>query len=111
MTPRVKVAAKVVVTFVILFVLLNFMMIKLNLRRVVFDSFLFDEEYRHVTILFPVVLSIVTSYIGYVLAQKKNRSRKNWAVLCFFLNIWGLIVLIFLPSQEKPRISAGEFTQ
>jgi cytochrome bd-type quinol oxidase subunit 2 len=98
MTSNVKAIVKIVATFAALFIFLNVVMIKLNLREAVFRSFLFKEEYKQLTVLIPVGFSILTSYLGYIVARKKGRRKKHWTFICFFLNIWGLIILFFLPS-------------
>jgi len=46
----------------------------------------------------------LSSYFGYLVAGRKNRDKKNWAILCIFLNIWGLVLLGFLPKNQKIEI-------
>ncbi len=98
---------KVCLIFIIFFVFIEIIMIKFNVREIVFNSFFFkdDYEYWRLVSLVPIGLSMLTSYTGYVLAKKKNRNGKAWAILCFFINIWGIIILYFVPSQKnEPNI-------
>jgi len=107
MTSNVRAIVKIVASFAALFIFLNVIMINLNLREVVFSSFLFKEKYKQVIILIPVGFSILTSYVGYIVARKKGRRKRHWSVICFFLNIWGLIILLFLPSLSETHSVAG----
>ncbi len=101
MTLRSKLSLKVGITFLILFICLEILMVKFNLREAIFQSFLFSEQYKYLSFIILIAFSICTSYIGFIVAQKKNRTKSYWALLCFLLNIWGLMVLLFLPSREK----------
>jgi cytochrome bd-type quinol oxidase subunit 2 len=101
MTTKQKTFAKTAVTFIVLFGFLELMMVNLDLRQVVFDSFLFREGYRYLSFLLLMAFSVLTCYAGYLFAKKKKRDKRLWAILCFFLNIWALIVLLFLPSERK----------
>jgi hypothetical protein len=95
---------KIIITFVLLFLLLGVLMVKLELREVVFHSTAFDN-YKATAIIVPIGISIFTALAGYWFAKRKNRSQKKWAVLCFFLNIWGLIILFFLPALRLGRLN------
>lgn len=99
MTPKSKVILKIAITFVILFVILDILMVEFNLREIVFKSSLFSEDYRYLSFLVPIGVSILTSGVGYLIAKKKNRNKIKWTLLCFIFSIWGVAVLLFLPSQ------------
>ena len=48
----------------------------------------------------------LSSVFGFFLSKRKNRNRLKWSVLCFFFNLWALLVLWFLPASNndgKPR--------
>lgn len=99
MNLKSKVISKIVVTFLILFVILDILMVEFNLREVLFESFMFSEDYRYLTLLIPIGVSVLTSGVGYFMAKKKSRNRKTWALLCFVFNIWGVAALLFLPPE------------
>lgn len=101
MTLRSKLALKVGITFIIFFICLEILMVKFNLREALFQSFLFSVKYKYLSFIFLMAFSILTSYIGFALARRKHRTKSYWALLCFVLNIWGLIVLLFLPPREQ----------
>ena len=46
MTSNTKTIVKILATFTAIFLFLNFIMIKLNLREAVFSSFLFNTDFR-----------------------------------------------------------------
>lgn len=99
MSPNFRLAAKVLITFLILFIFLEILMKKFNLRNVVSNPSLYTD-YKGIGLSLTFFLSLITSYIGFLFAKKKNRDRKTWIVLCFFLNIWGVIILLFLPKKS-----------
>ena len=102
---RLKITLKIVLTFFLMFLLLEIAMVVFNFRETVFRSFLF--EHPELVSLFTIPLASLTAYLGYVLARNKNKNPKKWAILCFFLNIWGLIVLSFLPVDPKSNVNLG----
>ena len=105
-----KAILKTFLVFIVIAVLFNGAMIVTNLSTVILDSFLFDQQHPYnkwikaVSTLITLLTAVLSSYFGYLIAVRKNRNKQNWAVLCFFLNIWRLIVLGFLPSIEKVEI-------
>ena len=102
-----KAILKTFLVFLVLAILFNGAITLFNFHRVIFDSFLFDQQHPYNKWIKPVstVITLLTaalsSYFGYLIAGRKNRDKQNWAALCIFLNIWGLILLGFLPSIEK----------
>jgi hypothetical protein len=52
-------------------------------------------------LLFMCLFILLSTVIGYFLAKKKGKSRFLWPILCFFFNIWALIILWLLPSSKK----------
>jgi len=99
---------KTVLVFFAISFMLGGVVIKFNLSNAIFDSFLLTNKYTKfgITILIPALCS----YFGYRIAESKNRNKQNWAVLCIFLNIWGLVLLGFLPGGEKDS-AVGNFTE
>lgn len=95
-----KAIGKVAITFVLLFLFLEFLMIELELREVVFHE-MTSGGYRSIAIIVPIGISLLTALGGYWFAKRKNRSQKKWAILCFLLNIWGLIIVFFLPPSNQ----------
>ena len=104
MTDKRKTIVKVIITFVLFLLFFEFLMVKLKLREAVFHSTTFDN-YRTTAIFVPIGISVSTALVGYWLAKRKNRSQKKWAILCFFINIWGLVVLYFLPKLRLGRFN------
>jgi hypothetical protein len=103
MSSRWKIALKLIGIFVFLFIILHTLMMVTGVREFVFSSTVFSKNYRYLSVILPLGLSIVTAYLGYLLAERKNRDRRAWAAACFFLNIWGLMVLYFLPSLSRRK--------
>jgi glucan phosphoethanolaminetransferase (alkaline phosphatase superfamily) len=107
MSPYSKALLKTILVGIVMFIIMNILMIQFNLRTAVFNSVLFDFDhpnYRLVQIAslaFTIVFGALCAYLGWLLSGRKNRNKGQWAVLCFLLNIWGLIFLIFLPPLEK----------
>jgi hypothetical protein len=101
-----KAILKTFLVFIVLAVLFNGAMILTDLSEVIFNSFLFDDNHpynkwvRPVSTIITLLTAILSTYFGYLIAGRKNRNKQNWGALCFFLNIWGLILLGFLPSKE-----------
>jgi glucan phosphoethanolaminetransferase (alkaline phosphatase superfamily) len=98
MRPKLKITLKLILTILIVFLLFEIVMVKLNLREIIFSSFLF-EHYGVISLL-SILFGILSAYIGYNIAKKKNRDKRKWATLCFFLNFWGLLILLYLPSES-----------
>jgi glucan phosphoethanolaminetransferase (alkaline phosphatase superfamily) len=107
MSPYSKALLKTILVAIAMFIVMNILMVQFNLRAAVFNSVLFDIDhpnYRLVQIAsltLTVLFAVLCAYLGWLLSGKKNRNRGHWAVLCFLLNLWGLIFLIFLPPQEE----------
>jgi len=101
-----KAILKTLFVFIALAILFNGAMILTDLSKVIFDSFLFDENHPYNKWVMPVANGItiltaaLSAYFGYLIAGRKNRNKQNWGALCFFLNIWGLILLGFLASKQ-----------
>jgi len=82
-----------------------------HLNKILFDSFLFDQQHPYnklvqpISFLITMMTAALSSYFGYLVAGRKNRDKKNWAILCIFLNIWGLVLLGFLPKNQKIEIN------
>jgi hypothetical protein len=109
MSSRGKIARKLIGIFICLFIVLNILMTVSSFREGLFSSKLFSQDYRYISLIVPLGLSIITSYWGLRLAERKNRNRKIWAVACFFLNIWGIIILYLLPPLAgRPTICTKE---
>jgi cytochrome bd-type quinol oxidase subunit 2 len=94
-----KIAFKIVLTYIIIFILFETCMSFLNLSEIIFDSFLF--RYPELVSLSTFLFGGLMSFLGYILSKRKNKDKKKWAILCFIFNIWALIILYFLPSEEK----------
>ena len=105
-----KAILKTFLVFVIVALLLDRAIAIFHLNKILFDSFLFDRQHPYNKLVQPIsfVITMMTaafsSYLGYLVAGRKNRDKKAWAVLCIFLNIWGAVLLGFLPKIEKAEI-------
>ena len=106
MTPIRKAALKTATVFVGAFVLLIALAEVLGLNHLIFGSVLFNPEFYaspgwlYLSSRITPASATLTGILGYVIAKRKNRNAHNWAGLCFFFNIWGVISLSFLPSSE-----------
>jgi len=96
-----KAELKIIGVFAFLFTILSFLMMITAVREFVFNSAIFSKDYRYLSVTLPLGLSIVAGYLGYLLADRKNRNRKIWTAACSFLNIWGVILLYFLPTLSR----------
>ena len=103
MSPKLKLILKIAITYIILFIILEVLMVKFNLRERIFKSSLFSEDYRYLSFFVPIGISILTSWIGYFIARKNNRNKVKWTLLCFLLNVWGVAILFFLTSQVREK--------
>lgn len=108
-----KAILKTFLVFLAVFVIFLAATVLFNLDRVIFNSFLFDpqnlhnKKFRLFSIVITLLIAGLSSYFGYMIADKKNRNKDAWAALCFFfLNVWGLILLGFLPKIEKDDADA-----
>ena len=52
-------------------------------------------------------MASITGALGYIIAKNKKRNANNWAGICLFFNIWGLIFLAFLPTIEINQAQQG----
>lgn len=54
-----------------------------------------------------IVLAIILSscLIASAMARKKGRHKIFWIVICIIINFWGVLILHFLPPQEKAKIT------
>ena len=100
MPAKKKLVLKLLLIFAGLFLVLEVLFIKFGLREQLFESFLFQDENKSIIILSVFAFSIFTTLIGYFIAKKKKRSTLTWSILCFFLNIWGVLILLSLPARE-----------
>ena len=62
---------------------------------------------RIFNILAMLTVMIIFSILGYLFSKQKGRNQLAWIVICFFLNLWGLIALWLLPDLNEIRSSAG----
>jgi hypothetical protein len=107
MSPYSKALLKTILIAITIFIVMNILMVQLNLRAAVFNSILFDVDHPNYRLVQMISLTLtflfaaLCAYLGWLLAGRRKRDRRHWTVLCFLLNIWGLIFLIFLPPLEK----------
>ena len=99
MNELTKAILKTLLVFIVTSLLFGGAVIKFDLGNTIFDSFIFSNT--HIMNVITLLTLSLSSCFGYLIAVKKNRNKQNWAVLFFFLHIWGLILLGFLPSVKK----------
>jgi hypothetical protein len=46
---------------------------------------------------------ITFSILGFLLARRRGRNRVTWAILCFFFNLLGFVILWLLPASKGAR--------
>jgi len=93
------------VSGLLIFIGLGVLIFKFNLGIHVHNLILSIRDYggpitgiQSLNLLFMSFLILLSTIIGFFLAKKKGKNRFLWAILCFFFNIWALIVLWLLPS-------------
>ena len=104
MRTEVRILLKMLVVFLALFVLLNVLIEIFGYPRFLFEPSAFASLER-ITLSVIVPTSCLTSYMGYVLARRRNRDKKKWALMCFIFNILGLIYLYYLPITSDSKNS------
>jgi hypothetical protein len=87
--------------FILLFVLLDFIIELFGFPRFMFTETFF-AKLKHITILSIIPLNFISACLGYILARRRNRLPIQWAILCFVFSFWGLLYLYFL---SRNRIS------
>ena len=70
-------------------------------NRAIENSRSSSEESENSKYIF--LLGIPSVIIGARLARQRGRSTLRWAIICFFINIFGLILLWLLPSEPTPE--------
>lgn len=96
-----------ILIFLLLFVGLGFAIFKLGLGHFVAKSYenARDKDYIHqlrlLSLFAGVLFAISCSVAGFFVAKKRGRNKVKWIILCFFFNLWGLIILLLLPRKEK----------
>jgi hypothetical protein len=99
-----KTALKVIGIFACLFIILRILMMIPSVRESVFNSALFSQNYRYLSVILPLGLSIVTAYLGHLLAERRERSRKLWTAACFFFQHLGAIGIVFPASTYSQEL-------
>lgn len=106
MSRKYKIFIKFVLVFLCLFFVVDILFMQFGLREKIYQSPLFSEEFSKNKQFFIVFsFSVLMGVAGFKLAKKKRRNPRLWALLCFFLNIWGVLLLYLLPIQEKEKNS------
>jgi hypothetical protein len=102
--PIKKAALKTAFVFIGAFIVLQGVIIALDLREAIaffHEQVVFqNKDWQFFSALFVGVFGVLMGYLGYKIAMKKKRNAKNWAVLCFLFNIWGIVFLSFLPPVD-----------
>ncbi|SRR6266496_4801608 len=95
--------------FVLLFIAAN----KLGLLFIIYKTVVDLTEQKQGSFPLTVfalmlngLLMLLSTIIGYKLSRKKGRSPFTWVLLCLLFNIWAVIILWLLPSQERHKPSA-----
>jgi FtsH-binding integral membrane protein len=74
-------------------------------RQFGFPSFLFTPKsfavMKQITLLATIPFAALTSFLGYMLANKRNRDKISWALICLFFSFLGLLYLYFMPSRPN----------
>ena len=52
-------------------------------------------------LILPIVVCMVTGFLGRYVAKEKNRSSSEGFILGFLFNLLGVIIVALLPSKEK----------
>ena len=81
--------------------------ILLQFVRMVHKGELKFTAIRILCAIFVILITVWTCIIGARMAKKKNRSIINWIIICFFTNIWGLIILHYLPENMKIKVKSA----
>lgn len=52
---------------------------------------------------FAVTMTIMITFavLGFFLAKRRGRSPRKWMIVCFLLNVWGVIYLWALPNVSR----------
>jgi len=59
------------------------------------------NTFRILAVTFDLFIFSISSYWGYQLAKKRGRNPVRWSVICFFLTIWGILILYSLKAPNK----------
>jgi hypothetical protein len=99
----------IIATFVgfFIFIVLGVSIYKLGLGNHVQNFILnirnYDGSITRIQLLnlaFMILLMFSCSILGFFLSKRKGRDKFAWGVLCFFFNVWALILLWFLPGSK-----------
>ena len=99
-----------IATFVglLTFIALGVLIFEFNLGSPLHNLILSIKDYdglitriQLLNLLFMSLFILLSTIIGFFLAKKKGKNRFLWAILCFFFNIWALIIIWLLPSSNN----------
>jgi len=96
------------------FIVLGFLVFEFNLGSPLYNFILGIKDHdglitriQLLNLLFITLFILLSMVIGFFLAKKKGKSRFLWLILCFFFNIWALIILWLLPSSDT-KLQEGQ---
>jgi hypothetical protein len=101
MNDRIKLFLKFSFLFIGLFAVVDVIIINFGFRESIYGSTFFQNNNIWVISIAIVFFSLITAFSGRMLAKKKTRNVLSWSLICFFTNIWGLILLLLLPAYEE----------
>ena len=98
---------KVIINFLLIYIgslIILYFIFKYGLRRQFFEWIMFQCQNNKPILGFIVMLfPLLGIILGYKLSFKKNRNDIFWSILCFFSNIWGVIILWLLPDLDEEK--------
>ena len=98
---------KVLIKFLLIYIgslIILYFIFKYGLRRQFFELIMFQCQNNKLILGFIVMLfPILGIILGYKLSFKKNRNVIFWSIICFFSNVWGVVILWLLPDLDEEK--------